>query len=168
MKTFSKQRILIVGIINIFIFLNLLSAKTFSQNLVAGCALKTNDTCVLVTFTGKRIEQTNYINCTIKSAVKGYFLVLEKSIDGEIFTTLEIKKGQVSPGNQSLLYSFIDDSVAVSTTYKIVAYKIAILNKDDQKYLTVSENLFSEFKNSILYINIIENETLNEISSSGE
>lgn len=169
MKTttiFTKQ-ILITGIvINIFISLLLQSNDVFSQNNFSGSTVKKNDACNLVSFTGKRVEQVNYINCTVRSAINGYFLVLEKSNDGKIFLPLEIKKGQISPGNQVLQFSFIDDSSTSTTTYKICAYKLSITKEGEQKYLNVSENILNDLENSILLVNVLENETQQEFTAS--
>lgn len=169
MKTtaFLSQRALITGIVvNIFISLLFISDKAFSQNNVSNSTTTINDTCNLVSFIGKRVEQKNYLNCTIRSAIKGYFLVLEKSDDGVNFLPLEIKKGQVSPGNQLLQFSFIDNSATSLTTYKICAYKVSITKKGGQKFSEVSENLLNGFKNSTININVLENESLQEYTAS--
>lgn len=169
MKTktiFTKQILIIGSVINIFISLLLQSNDAFSQNNFSGSKVQKNDACNLVSFTGKRVEQVNYINCTVKSAIKGYFLVLEKSIDGEIFFPLEIKKGQISPGNQVLQFSFIDDSSTSTTTYKICAYKLSITREGDEEYLNVSENILNDLENSTLRVNVLEYETQQEFTAS--
>ncbi|OFY84958.1 MAG: hypothetical protein A3F72_18420 [Bacteroidetes bacterium RIFCSPLOWO2_12_FULL_35_15] len=166
-KTFLTRQTLIIGsVIHIFIYLLLLSNDANSQNNFSGSAIKINDSCNLVSFTGKRVEQVNYINCTVRSAIKGYFLVLEKSNDGETFSPLEIKKGQVSPGNQVLLFSFMDGSSTATTIYKICAYKLSITKEGEQKYLNISENILKDFENSTLRINVLENETQQEFTAS--
>ena len=169
MKTtaFLSQRALIISIVlTIFSSLLFLSNNAVCQNNVSNSSTTINESCNLVSFTGKRVEQYNYLNCTIRSAIKGYFLVLEKSNDGINFLPLEIKKGQISPGNQLLQFSFIDDSSMASTTYKICAYKVLITKKGEQKYSEVSENLFNGFKNSTININVLENESLQELTAS--
>lgn len=166
-KTIFTEKNLITGIvINIFISLFLLSNDAFGQNNFSDSPVKKNDVCNLVSFTGKRVEQVNYINCTVRSAIKGYFLVLEKSIDGETFFPLEIKKGQISPGNQVLQFSFIDDSSTSTTTYKICAYKLSITKEGEQEYFNVSENILNDLENSTLRVNVLENETQQQFTAS--
>lgn len=166
-QPFFNKRTLIIGIVmNLFVFLFLGSNKVVSQNNFINYTYERKGTCVLVSFTGKRVEQINYLNCTIRSAIKGYYLVLEKSIDGETFLPLAIKKGQISPKNQVLQFSFSDDSsTSAKAIYKICAYKFSITNKEEQKYFCVSGNLLNEFDNSVVSINAIVNETQQEMTT---
>lgn len=142
-------------IINLLIILFLISNNLFCQN--NNLPLKTNDTCVLESFVGKRVGQINYLNCTVRSKIGGYYLVLEKSVEGKTFLPFLMKKGQISPKNLVLQFSFIDStSNSANAVYKICAYKFSISQNGENKYLWVSENLFDEFNNSIVNINSIE------------
>ncbi len=162
---FSHRTLITVIVINIFIAM-LLSNNILGQNNVSNTVLKKNDTCNLVSFSGKRVEQINYLNCVIRSSIKGYYLVLERSVDGINYLPFEIKKGQISPGNQLLQFSFIDDSSAITTTYKICAYIMSVTKNGEQKYLNVSQNLFGDSENTIVKINVSKNEDIQELTSS--
>lgn len=153
-------------VVSIFISLFFPFNKSFSQNDVYNSTAKKNDTLNLVSFTGRRVEQINYLNCTIKSEIKDYFLVLEKSNDGVNFLPLEIKKGQISPANQLLQFSFIDNSKSDVTAYRICAYKMSITKNGERKYLLVSENLLNKFENSTVNIDVLKNEAQQKVAAS--
>lgn len=153
----SKRKLIISIVMNLFITLLLMPNIALSQNENKGISKKINDTCVLESFSGKRVQGMNYLNCTIRSKICGYYLVLEKSTDGKTFLPFSMKKGGVSPNNLVLQFSFTDStSSAVNAVYKICAYKFSIIQNGGNKYLWISENLLSEFDNSIVNINSLE------------
>lgn len=167
-QTIFNQRTLIIGIVmSLFISSLLISTNAKSQNNVTNYTHEIKDSCVLVSFTGKRVGQINYLNCTIRSAINDYYLVLEKSTDGKLFLPLKIKKGCVSPKNQILQFSFTDgSSSSANAVYKICAYKFSIIKNGKNQYLKISENLFDEFNNSLLSIKSLDDKEQHQITAS--
>jgi hypothetical protein len=167
-QTIFNQRTLIIGIVmSLFISSLLISTNAKSRNNNKIFTKRLNDTCVLESFNGKRVEQINYLNCTIRSNSNDYYLVLEKSTEGKLFLPLKIKKGCVSPKNQILQFSFTDgSSSSANAVYKICAYKFSIIKNGKNQYLKISENLFDEFNNSLLSIKSLDDKEQHQITAS--
>jgi len=109
--------------------------------------------CELKNFTAQSFNNKVYINWLVNSNVHNYYFLLERSTDGEHFTTIYIKKGHVSPLQNGLLYSYTDTDFhpAALKVYRLRAVP-AVKNRDEQILYADSKNLFKDFENTLIKV----------------
>jgi hypothetical protein len=108
----------------------------------------------LVSFTGRQLEDKKYLNWTVISSRGNYYFVIERSVNGDDFSIIEIKKGFASPGKQKLSYSCTDPEYlfADNITYRICLYEIQAINGDNDKAILSTENIFEQNENASIVI----------------
>jgi hypothetical protein len=136
--------------IAIFLFFTLLTIATlcFGNKQVSNDKNKIHvSPYELVSFTAKQISDKNYITWCVISAQQNYFFVLERSLDGENYSIIELKKGFSSFGKQ-LQYSFIDSEPQFSEKiyYRIKLHEIQAADPENKKAVLSKENMFEQCK----------------------
>jgi len=66
------------------------------------------------------VQEKNYLKWTAKGEEENTIYVVERSINGNEFESIGVKKGYASPENFQILYCFTDENPSVLTcTYRI-------------------------------------------------
>ncbi len=127
-----------------------LSANALSM----GSADPEKDSCKLIAFTIKQVDQKNYLNWFVLSDMKDYYFILERSTDGENFKPVYMTSGAISPANQKLQFSFIDKFQDCSkTVYRICAYRLHFSDNDTQILDRNETNMFGQSSKAVLTLN---------------
>jgi hypothetical protein len=82
------------------------------------------------------VQEKNYLKWTVKGEKENTIYVVERSINGNEFESIGIKKGYASPENFQILYCFTDDNPSALTC----SYRIKQIHSDGFVQLSNVEN----------------------------
>ncbi len=150
-NSFGKMLLLFTLTVSTVIFGQNLKSITSQKNEAAH---EISSPCELMSFTVKTVEGKNYINWLAKSSSNDYYFLLEKSFDGEEYLRIYIAKNSISPADQKLQYSFVDEEITNSkkTYYRITLHKIEAIDTKSKLIVLSSENVFEMNNNASVLV----------------
>ncbi|HEX8516379.1 MAG TPA: hypothetical protein VF868_09290 [Bacteroidia bacterium] len=159
-----KRKIKILDKIAILIFLALTTGSVLAIGIRPNLAESIRRTMnketdaqefSLISFKGRSLQGKTYINWTVTCPNANYFFILERSVNGQDFTPVDLKKGAVSPAGKTLVYSYIDNEAANAETsvYRLCLHEIQAFDADHNKAILSKTNLFSNLSKALITIN---------------
>lgn len=137
----------VIGFLIVILLTGCIASK---ENLPIAGEKQINRYCELKKFTAQSVSGKVYINWLVNTNVNNYYFLLERSTDGEIFTTIYIKKGFISPIREGLLFSYTENNPhRILYTYRLRVVE-AVKSGNSQILYADSKNLFKNFENAVI------------------
>ncbi|MCW3104955.1 MAG: hypothetical protein JWO09_3395 [Bacteroidetes bacterium] len=99
----------------------------------------------LISFSAQQKDNNKYLNWSMTSSHDNFYFALERSVDGEHFLVVDLKRGASSPiQGQELRYSFIDREQVTGEKiyYRLRLLEIQATDMANKKAILSEEDMF--------------------------